>query len=218
VGARLLDQTPRSWNTAWTSRWLDCRSRPAAGRQAAASVVMLAILTVALGFGYPAVVTLISRGIFPSQSAGSLVYSHGKLAGPALLGQPFTDAKGNPVPRYFQPRPSAVAYNGAGSGASNLGPTNPELITTITKRLRAYRAFNHLAAAVPVPVDAVTAVLAPLLGCYLAATFSGSGKAPGDRVFRPAERLVYRGVIVIVGGLIYFPMLILGPIGERITG
>jgi potassium-transporting ATPase KdpC subunit len=126
-------------------------------RHAAASVVMLAILTVALGFGYPAVVTLISRGIFPSQSAGSLVYAHGKLAGSALLGQPFTDAKGNPLPRYFQPRPSAVAYNGAGSGASNLGPTNPELITTITKRLRAYRAFNHLAAAVPVPVDAVTA-------------------------------------------------------------
>jgi K+-transporting ATPase A subunit len=26
------------------------------------------------------------------------------------------------------------------------------------------------------------------------------------------------GVIVIVGGLIYFPMLILGPIGERFTG
>jgi len=26
------------------------------------------------------------------------------------------------------------------------------------------------------------------------------------------------GVIVIVGGLIYFPMLILGPIGERIAG
>lgn len=25
------------------------------------------------------------------------------------------------------------------------------------------------------------------------------------------------GVIVIVGGLIYFPMLILGPIGERIV-
>jgi len=26
------------------------------------------------------------------------------------------------------------------------------------------------------------------------------------------------GVIVIVGGLIYLPMLILGPIGERIVG
>jgi potassium-transporting ATPase potassium-binding subunit len=43
---------------------------------------------------------------------------------------------------------------------------------------------------------AVTAVLAPLLGRYLAATFSGSGKAPGDRVFRPAERLVYRALRV----------------------
>jgi len=126
------------------------------GRQAAASVVMLVILTVVLGFGYPAVVTLISRGIFPSQSAGSLVYARGKLAGSALLAQPFSDGKGNPLPRYFQPRPSAVGYNGAGSGASNLGPSNPVLITAITKRLRAYRALNHLAATVPVPVDAVT--------------------------------------------------------------
>ena len=38
---------------------------------------------------------------------------------------------------------------------------------------------------------AVTAVAAPLLGRYLAATFRG-GKAPGDRVFLPVERLVYR--------------------------
>jgi K+-transporting ATPase ATPase A chain len=44
-------------------------------------------------------------------------------------------------------------------------------------------------------VCAVTAVLAPLLGRYLAATFSG-GKAPGDRVFRPAERLIYRALRV----------------------
>jgi K+-transporting ATPase ATPase A chain len=45
-------------------------------------------------------------------------------------------------------------------------------------------------------VCAVTAVLAPLLGRYLAATFrhrgAGDGPAPGDRVFLPAERLVYR--------------------------
>src|SRR5580693_6527102 len=40
-------------------------------------------------------------------------------------------------------------------------------------------------------VVAVTAVAAPLLGKYLAATFRGS-KAPGDRVFLPIERLVYR--------------------------
>ena len=40
-------------------------------------------------------------------------------------------------------------------------------------------------------IVAVTAVAAPLLGRYLAATFRG-GKAPGDRVFLPIERLVYR--------------------------
>jgi K+-transporting ATPase ATPase A chain len=44
-------------------------------------------------------------------------------------------------------------------------------------------------------IVAVTAVIAPLLGRYLAATFrGGGGKAPGDRVFLPIERLVYRGL------------------------
>jgi potassium-transporting ATPase potassium-binding subunit len=42
-------------------------------------------------------------------------------------------------------------------------------------------------------VCAVTAVLAPLLGRYLAATFRG-GRAPGDRVFLPVENLVYRAL------------------------
>jgi potassium-transporting ATPase potassium-binding subunit len=41
-------------------------------------------------------------------------------------------------------------------------------------------------------VCAVTAILAPLLGKYLAATFRGTGKAPGDRIFLPVERAVYR--------------------------
>ena len=34
----------------------------------------------------------------------------------------------------------------------------------------------------------------------------------------PTFAVFLLGVIVIVGGLIYFPMLILGPIGERIVG
>ena len=45
-------------------------------------------------------------------------------------------------------------------------------------------------------IVAATAVLAPLLGRYLAATFRGGGTAnthaPGDRVFLPIENLVYR--------------------------
>jgi potassium-transporting ATPase potassium-binding subunit len=49
-------------------------------------------------------------------------------------------------------------------------------------------------------VCAATAVLAPLLGRYLAATFRdrepGDRPAPGDRVFLPVERLVYRALRV----------------------
>jgi potassium-transporting ATPase KdpC subunit len=99
-------------------------------KQTSASVVMMVVLTVALGFGYPLVVTGISQLFFRHQANGSLVYDHGKLVGSALLGQNFTDSKGNPLPQYFQPRPSdaGTGYDGADSGASNLGPSNPLLI------------------------------------------------------------------------------------------
>ena len=126
------------------------------GRHLVTSLVMLVVVTVALGFGYPLVVTGLSQLLFRHQANGSLVYSDGRLTGSALLGQSFTDSKGNPLPQYFQPRPSAVGYNGAGSGADNLGPSNPQLIKAVSERERAYRAFNHLPPGAAVPVDAVT--------------------------------------------------------------
>jgi potassium-transporting ATPase KdpC subunit len=99
-------------------------------RHLIASALMLLIVTLAFGFGYPLVVTGLSQLFFHKQANGSLLYAHGKLAGSALLGQEFTDSKGNPLPRYFQPRPSAAGagYDGSSSGASNLGPSNPLLI------------------------------------------------------------------------------------------
>jgi K+-transporting ATPase ATPase A chain len=49
-------------------------------------------------------------------------------------------------------------------------------------------------------VAAATAILAPLLGKYLAATFRDRGPgdrpAPGDRIFLPVERLLYRALRV----------------------
>lgn len=97
-------------------------------RHLIASVVMLIGLTLGLGFGYPLVVTGLSQLFFHQQANGSLIYRDGKLVGSALLGQSFTDAKGNPLPQFFQPRPSAASYNGSASGASNLGPSNPLLV------------------------------------------------------------------------------------------
>ena len=100
------------------------------GRHLIASIVMLLGLTVVLGFGYPLVVTGLSQLFFHKQANGSLIYRDGKLVGSELLGQEFTDSKGNPLPQYFQPRPSAAGagYDGSSSGATNLGPSNPLLI------------------------------------------------------------------------------------------
>jgi len=128
-------------------------------RQACACIAMLAIVTALLGFGYPLTVTGISQLFFRQQANGSLVYVNGELRGSALLGQNFTDAAGAPQARYFQPRPSdaGAGYDGADSGASNLGPSNPVLIKLVTDRAAAYRAFNDLPKNAVVPVDAVTA-------------------------------------------------------------
>src|ERR1700733_14421404 len=122
-------------------------------RQASVSIAALVIATLALGFGYPLVVTGFSQLFFRDKANGSLVYSDGKLGGS------FTDAKGNPLPRYFQPRPSnaGAGYDGSSSGASNLGPSNPTLINEVSQRARAYRQFNHLAPNAAVPEDAGTA-------------------------------------------------------------
>jgi K+-transporting ATPase ATPase C chain len=78
----------------------------------------------------------------------------GKVVGSSLIGEDFTSTK------YFQPRPSATAdtpYNGLASGASNLGPSNPALVSAVKARAVAYRKRNGLAARAEVPVDAVTA-------------------------------------------------------------
>jgi len=98
-------------------------------RHLVASLLMLLTVTLAFGFVYPFVVTGVSQLLFHQQANGSLIYRSGKLAGSSLLGQEFADAKGNPLPRYFQPRPSnaGTGYDASSSGASNLGPSNPLL-------------------------------------------------------------------------------------------
>ena len=102
-------------------------------RQLLTSVAMIVVLTVTLGIGYSLAVTGIGQLAFADKSNGSLVTAHGKVVGSSLLGQSFTDAKGNPVAIYFQGRPSAATTSSATNGitvgaASNLGPSNPLLI------------------------------------------------------------------------------------------
>ena len=86
---------------------------------------MLLIFTVVLGVAYPLAITAASQlpGL-KSRADGSQVSVAGKVVGSKLLGQSFADSDGNPLPQYFQPRPSAAGagYDPTASGASNLGP------------------------------------------------------------------------------------------------
>jgi len=137
---------------------------PSSVRQLIAALRGLLIFTVICGIAYPLVMFAISQVAFNKQANGSLVSYHGRVVGSSLLCQEFTDAKGNPLPQYFQPRPSASASsptNGTGgcnpltSGGSNLGPNNPVLVTNIKQRIRQIEKFDHVPASA-IPPDAVT--------------------------------------------------------------
>jgi K+-transporting ATPase ATPase C chain len=94
-------------------------------RQHLAALRALLVLTVVTGLAYPLVVLVVAQlpGL-KSHADGSLVKAGGTVVGSSLLGQSFTDAKGNPIPKYFQTRPSdaGAGYDPTASAGSNLGP------------------------------------------------------------------------------------------------
>jgi K+-transporting ATPase ATPase C chain len=135
------------------------------GRQLVAAVRALLLATVVLGLVYPLVITVFAQVVAPGRADGSLVHSSsGQVVGSSLIGQGFVTASGDPLPQYFQSRPSASSYDGAASGGSNLGPNSPQLVAEVTARREQVAAFNGVALD-EVPADAVTA--------------SGSGLDPG---------------------------------------
>ena len=117
------------------------------------SIMAMLVLTLLTGVVYPTLVTAVSALLFPRQAGGSLIMAGDSARGSMLIGQDFA------APQYFWSRPSATApvpYNGAVSGGSNLGPSNPAQLAAVTARVQALRAADS-AQAGPVPVDLVTA-------------------------------------------------------------
>jgi potassium-transporting ATPase KdpC subunit len=142
-------------------------------RQHIAALRGLLVFTVICGIAYPVVMWGVAQVAFHNHANGSLVSYQGRTVGSSLLCQEFVDAKGNPLPQYFQPRPSAAANSTVKtdygcdpefSAASNLGPNNPALIQNIKTRQKQIAAFDHVTIS-QIPADAVTA--------------SGSGLDPG---------------------------------------
>jgi K+-transporting ATPase ATPase C chain len=120
-------------------------------KQILPALLAFVCFTVLTGLVYPLAITGVTQVAFPNRADGSLVERDGKVVGSRLIGQTFTGQ------RYFDSRPSAAGdgYDAMSSSASNLGPTNPTLLSDVRKRVRVYDAQNRRAGAVP--GDAVTA-------------------------------------------------------------
>ncbi|WP_017301464.1 K(+)-transporting ATPase subunit C [Nodosilinea nodulosa] len=99
------------------------------------TTVVLWILTAAF---YPLLIFGIGQLAFPAQANGSLIVNdQGQVIGSTLIGQAFTSAE------YFLSRPSAVNYSEGEdaaptglSGATNLAPSNPDLIALVKERAK----------------------------------------------------------------------------------
>jgi potassium-transporting ATPase KdpC subunit len=95
-----------------------------------ANLLLLVLTVVLCCVVYPAVLLGIGQTVFHDKAEGSLLYDKdGKPIGSRLIAQPFSGEG------YFQPRPSAVSYNAAGSGASNWGANNYLLRERVARQL-----------------------------------------------------------------------------------
>jgi K+-transporting ATPase ATPase C chain len=115
------------------------------------ALLMTLVTTVLFGLLYPLAVTGLGQLLFPSQANGGLIVKNSQIAGSRLIGQPFSSGG------YFHGRPSA-AGNGydpvaAGGGASNLGPTNRQLLDRVRDDVEKLHKENPGS---PIPVELVT--------------------------------------------------------------
>jgi len=136
--------------------------------QAGISIRIVLITMVICCFFYPLMILGLGQILTPNSANGSLVSNdQDEIVGSKFLAQKFDR------PEYFWPRPSAVDYNAAAAGGSNLSPTNPEL----GERAKVLIARFKASADNPIPADLVTA--------------SGSGLDP-DITFASARYQVGR--------------------------
>jgi potassium-transporting ATPase KdpC subunit len=87
----------------------------------------------------------------PAKGEGEKLMANGAIVGYALEGQSFTKDK------YFWSRPSAAAYNAAGSSGSNKGPSNPDYLKDVQSRIDSFLIHNPGVNKDAIPAEMVTA-------------------------------------------------------------
>ena len=121
-------------------------------RQSLVGLKVLIVMTVVLGVAYPAAVWGAGLVAFHDKANGQIVSQDGKDVGSAIIGQNFQVKD----PQWFHGRPSATEYDGLASAASNLGPSNPDLLKSIKERQKEIAAIEGVDVS-QIPADAVTA-------------------------------------------------------------
>lgn len=104
-----------------------------------------------LGVCYVLVLWGFARVAGPNSGEAEVVAVDGQVVGAANVGQQFTEDV------YFWGRPSAVDYNGSGSGGSNKGTTNPEYLAEVETRIDTFLVKHPYLQRSEVPAEMVTA-------------------------------------------------------------
>jgi potassium-transporting ATPase KdpC subunit len=121
------------------------------------SLKLTAVFIVLCSVVYPLLIAAVGK-LTPGGGKGETLSVGGKVVGYANIGQRFTDDK------YFWSRPSAVAFNAAGSAGSNKGPSNPDYLKDVQAHIDTFLVHNPGVKAAEIPADLVT--------------YSGSGLDP----------------------------------------
>lgn len=109
------------------------------------------VFCVFLSVFYILVLWLFARVAGPNGGNADVVTLDGNVVGAANVGQQFTQDI------YFWGRPSAVDYNGSGSGGSNKGTTNPEYLAEVEARIDTFLVKHPYLQRAEVPSEMVTA-------------------------------------------------------------
>ena len=113
--------------------------------------IKLTIICLIFFVGFYTLVILGIAQVAPNKGLGQTISVNGKVVGYDLEGQNFSNDK------YFWSRPSAVAYNAAGSAGSNKGPTNPDYLKQVEDRIDSFMVHNPGVDKASIPSELVTA-------------------------------------------------------------